>query len=364
MSQLLCSLCLPLLSFKTQKRNFERFCQVQSPVNSFLTTYPYFQSNDGIVQRSENLIVFCRNVTGSFMFEIVHQDNTWPNSWVVGRTWFAKASNVESLYTSFYSFQTPLSPNLGTQLVPQIGSSGKIYFLGSYQTRRVLLAVNLDTFQFEQVGMFAEGVIVLDLLAQLRPDGITVDWYVSTSDSKTYATALNKLSFSSLPSLALIPISPISPTPIGLEASFVLPLPLRPAVNLTPVLVRNSTGWVLTTNGDKLNPRPKIVQFDAATGAVGASAVVPNTYVAATAGISGLSKCGYVFGADLNLYHVNNTLTQVAFNDELKVLDSVTTQALGYWPSTANFLMLSTDSNVVVAFGSQLAKFSVTCSAY
>lgn len=346
---------------------------VQSPVQSYLATFPYFQSYDGVVQKSENAVVLCRNDTGQFMFEIVHTVSTWPSTWTIGRTFLAKDPKKGAgagLYTHFSSFQPPLSPNIAGRRMPIIGTSGKIYFLGKWQSTNLLMAINLDTFSLEEIGMFGEGVNVLDLLAQANDTAAKsakVDWYVSIADANA-TVSLAKISLANLPSLELIALPPLLPAPFGFAGSFHLPL-ATPAIAETPALLRrNSTGLLLTSQGNQLNPRPSMFKFDSNTGALGAALTISKTtYVAASAGISGRNPCGYLFGADLLQYHINNTLTQFEFTNDLhtapRVIDSVSTPALGNWPSTYNFMMLTADDIVMMAFGSQVATFAVSCPA-
>jgi hypothetical protein len=337
-----------------------------------MATFPYFQSYDGIVQKSENVVVICRNDTGNFMFEVVNTVQTWPVTWKIGRTWCAKdpkAGQGAGLYTYFRSFQPPVSPNIAGRRMPIVGTSGKIYFLGKWQSTNLLMAINLDTFAMEEVGMFEEKLNVLDLLVQPSdPTDTTkpasVEWLVSVSDVDN-VVSICKLSLANLPVLELNKLGPITPAPYGFAGTFNLPL-ATPAIAETPALLRrNSTGIFLTSNGDKLNPRPTIFKFDGSTGALGASTIFSNTFVAATAGISGRSSCGYLFGPDLLQFHVNNTLTQFEISEDLaaapKVIQSISTPALGHWPSTYNFMMLATDTMVAAAFGNQVATFKVAC---
>jgi hypothetical protein len=367
---------LDVASLKSmQTLTFPGCTTVQSPVESSIATFPFFQSFDGVVQNSENAVVLCRNDTGNYMFEIVHKVATWPSTWTIGRTWCGedpKHGAGAGLYTYFTSFQPPLSPNIAGRRMPSVGRSGKMYFLGKWQSTNLLMAINLDTFSMEEVGMFAEGVRVLDLLAQASPpatgQGVaSVEWLVSVADADSLVS-IHRLDLASLPSLELSKLPPVVPAPYGFAGSFHLPL-MVPAIAETPALLRrNSTGLFLTSNGNKLNPRPSLFMFDGTTGALGAAlAVTDTTYVAASAAISGRKPCGYLFGADLNTYHINNTLTQFSFTNDLKsapaVIDSISTRALGNWPATYNFQLLATDTVVVAAFGHQIVKFEVSCPA-
>jgi hypothetical protein len=369
---------LDISSLKSmQTLSFPGCTTVQSPVESSMATFPYFQSYDGVVQKSENAIVLCRNDTGTFLFEIVHKVSTWPSTWSIGRTWCGKDPKHGAgagLYTSFSSFQPPLSPNIAGSRMPIIGTSGKIYFLGKWQSTRLLMAINLDTFSLEEVGMFASGVNVLDLLSQpsdpAKKGSSTVDWLVSTADADA-VVSIQRLSLANLPSLELIDLPPIAPAPHGFAGSFHLPLPVPPIAQTPALLRRNSSGVFLSSNGDKLNPRPSIFKFDSTTATLGASLTITNTtYVAASAGISGREPCGYLFGPDLLRYHVNNTLTQFTFTEDPgstttapTVIDSISTPALGNWPGTYNFKLVALDTSVVAAFDNQIAKFEVSCRA-